>query len=110
MTEYEERGDRIRVMKKVIAYIAHIYALSTRDRGISAIRFLNGHDDLNANNLKEHEIDAVIDAHEFEGLAMIGTGLMNKILKPLFLPMGKYGITKTRSLKDSGPSDDLCWS
>jgi len=86
---FEEKGDRIKAMKKVLAYLAHVFGLSSKDRGISAIRFLNGSDDLKANNLKEDQIDSVIDRHEFEGLTKIGTGLMSKILKPLVFAEGE---------------------
>ena len=71
-------------VKSVLSFIADIYgAVSNKERGIRAIRFLNGNDDLEADNIMTaEEIDKVIDNHEFEGLTRIGTGLMQKILKP----------------------------
>ncbi|RPB26493.1 hypothetical protein L211DRAFT_680755 [Terfezia boudieri ATCC MYA-4762] len=82
--EFEEAGKRKVAVKNVLAFIADIYgAVSDKKRGISAIRFLNGNDDLDADNIMTAaEIDKVIDNHEFEGLTRIGTGLMQKILKP----------------------------
>ena len=71
-------------VKSVLPFIVDIYeAGSNKKRGIRVIRFLNGDDDLEADNIMTTgEIDKVIDNHEFEGLMKIGTGLMQKILKP----------------------------
>ena len=82
--EFEEAGKRKVAVKSVLSFIADIYgAVSDKKRGIRAIRFLNGNDDLEADNIMTaEEIDKVIDNHEFEGLTRIGTGLMQKILKP----------------------------
>ena len=82
--EFEEAGRRKVAVKSVLSFIADIYgAVSNKERGIRAIRFLNGNDDLEADNIMTaEEIDKVIDNHEFEGLTRIGTGLMQKILKP----------------------------
>ena len=83
MMDCEEGSFRIEAVKKVLTYITHTYDLTTKGRQIRAIRFLNGTDDLNTNNLTAAEIDRVVDNHKFQGLAKIGTGLMHKILKPL---------------------------
>ncbi|RPB26488.1 hypothetical protein L211DRAFT_680078 [Terfezia boudieri ATCC MYA-4762] len=82
--EFEEYGKRKVAVKNVLAFIADIYgAVSDMKRGIRAIRFLNGKDDLDADNIMTAaEIDKVIDNHEFQGLTRIGTGLMQRILKP----------------------------
>jgi len=82
--EFEEAGRRKVAVKSVLSFIADIYgAVSEKKRGIRAIRFLNGNDDLEADNIRTvDQINEVIDNHEFEGLTRIGTGLMQKILKP----------------------------
>jgi len=82
--EFEEHGRRKLAVKRFLSFITEIYgAVSNEERGIRAIRFLNGDDDLEADNIMtSEEIDKVIDNHEFEGLTRIGTGLMQKILKP----------------------------
>ena len=81
--EFEESGKRKDAIKHVLKIIADIYgAVSNKKRGIWAIRFLNGSDDLQADNIKTREqIDELIDNHSFEGLTRIGTSLMQKILK-----------------------------
>ena len=82
--EFEESGKRKIAIKSVLSIIAGIYgAVSNKERGIRAIRFLNGNDDLGADNIQTAEqIDKVIDNHEFDGSKKIGSGLMKKILKP----------------------------
>jgi len=84
--EFEESGKRKEALKDVLDFLARMYgAVSGGQRGIRAIRFLNGsdEDDQQADNLKERdEIDRVINEHVFEGVTRIGTGLMQKILKP----------------------------
>ena len=82
--EFEESGRRKEAVKSVLYFIREIYGVvSSKERGIRAIRFLNGNDDLEADNMMTAtEIDKVIDNHEFGGLTRIGTGLMQKILKP----------------------------
>lgn len=81
---FEQGGERKKALKKVLHFLADLYgAVSDDMRGIKAIRFLNGTDDLCADHLRSNdEIDQVIDGHVFEGLTCIGAGLMRKILKP----------------------------
>ncbi|KAF8419520.1 hypothetical protein EV426DRAFT_576873 [Tirmania nivea] len=101
--EFEEAGRRKTAVKGVLAFIADIYgAVSEKQRGIRAIRFLNGNDDLEADNIQTREqIDEVIDNHEFEGLTRIGTGLMQKILKPFVFDDAKWNKSskEARNLK-----------
>ena len=82
--EFEQKGKRKNALKEVLHFLADLYgAVSDGMRGIKAIRFLNGVDDLNADHLRRKgEINKVIDGHEFEGLTRIGTGLMQKVLEP----------------------------
>lgn len=82
--EFEQGGERKKALKKVLHFLADLYSAVSDDmRGIKAIRFLNGTDDLTADHLRsKDEIDKVIDCHEFEGLTCIGAGLMRKVLKP----------------------------
>ena len=82
--QFEENGKRKEAVKHVLEIIAEVYgAVYGKKRGIRAIRFLNGSDDLKADNIQtREEIDELIDNHVFEGLTRIGTGLMQKILKP----------------------------
>ena len=83
--EFGDAGVRkVAAVKCVLSFIADIYgAVSQEKCGIRAIRFLNSDDELEADNIvTAEEIDRVIDNHEFEGLTSIGTGLMQKILKP----------------------------
>ncbi|KAF8458483.1 hypothetical protein BGX38DRAFT_571039 [Terfezia claveryi] len=100
--EIEEAGRRKVAVKSVLSFIADIYgAISDKKRGIRAIRFLNGNDDLEADNIMTaREIDKVIDDHEFEGLTRIGTGLMQKILKPFVFD--ETAPWKARKLKQLG--------
>jgi len=81
---FEQGGERREALKKVLAFLASLYgAVSDGTRGVKAIRFLNGTDDLSADNLmSKDEINDVIDNHVFEGLTCMGAGLMRKILKP----------------------------
>ena len=81
---FEQDGKRKEALKELLHFLADIYgAVSNGERGVKAIRFLNGADDFDANNLTSRdEINDVIDSHVFEGLTCIGAGLMRKILKP----------------------------
>ena len=81
---FEQGGERREALKKVLHFLASLYgAVSDGTRGVKAIRFLNGTDDLSADNLmSKDEINDVIDNHVFEGLTCMGAGLMRKILKP----------------------------
>ena len=105
--EFEESGRRKVAVKGVLSFIADIYgAVSGKERGIRAIRFLNGNDELEAGNIMTAEqIDRVIDNHEFEGLTRIGTGLMQKILKPFVFDetvkwgRGSVGARKLKQLE-----------
>ena len=82
--EFEEAGRRQVAMKTVLSIIVDVYgAISNKERGIRAIRFLNGNDDLEADKIMTaEEIDKVIDNHKFKGLKRIGTGIIQKILRP----------------------------
>jgi len=82
--EFEESGRRKVGIKRVLSAITEVYgAVSGKMRGVRAIRFLNGNHDLRAGNIQTREqIDELIDNHVFEGLKRLGTGLMQKILKP----------------------------
>ena len=82
--EFEQGGERKRALKEVLHLLADLYgAVSDDMRGIKAIRFLNGIDNIKADDIKRRgDIDDVIDNHQFEGLTCIGAGLMRKILKP----------------------------
>lgn len=101
---FEQGGKRKEALKRVLHLLAELYgAVSGDTRGIKAIRFLNGEDDLSADNLKtKGEIDRVIDNHEFEGLTCIGASLVQKILKPFVFadkPWVKGTPKKLRQMK-----------
>lgn len=101
---FEQGGERKKALKKVLYFLADLYGAVSNDmRGIKAIRFLNGTDDLGANHLRRKiEIDKVIDCHEFEGLTCIGAGLMRKILKPFVFmdePWVKGTLRKLRQME-----------
>ena len=76
--EFIESGKRKTALKDVLYFLARLYgAISDEERGIKAIRFLNGDDDVDANDLRnKSEIDALINSHTFDGLSCIGTSLM----------------------------------
>jgi len=100
--EFEEEGRRKVALKRVLYFLADMYgAVSDEQRGIRAIRFLNGSDESDkADDLRRpEEIDSVIDSHEFEGLTRIGTGLMQKILKPFVFSDEKWVKGTTRKLQ-----------
>ena len=82
--EFVESGKRKEALIDVLHFLVRLYGAVSGDlRGIRAIRFLNGGHHLLSDNLKrKDDIEKVIKAHKFQGLARIGAGLMREILKP----------------------------
>ena len=82
--KFTEGGRRIDALKDVLYFLARLYGTVSNDmRGIKAIRFLNNTTQLKIDDLTtKHQIDSVINSHNFEGLTRIGAGLMRHILKP----------------------------
>ena len=88
--EFVEGGRSKKALIDVLHFLARLYgAVSEGRRGIRAIRFLNGGHYLNsghylnAHNLRSRdEIENLIKADKFQGLARIGACLMQEILKP----------------------------
>lgn len=82
--EFEQGGKRKDATKAVLYLLARLYsAVSNDDRGLK-LRFLNGNDDLSADDITTpDQIDAVINKHQFNGVTCIAGGLIRKILKPL---------------------------
>ena len=89
---FEDSGKRKCHLKTILTFFAEIYtAHSDGHRGIRAIRFLNGTDDRSADNIIDSkDIEDIIDNHVFEGLTCIGSGLMQKILKPFVFSDEKW--------------------
>ena len=81
--EFVESGRRKKALIDILHFLGRLYGTVSEDiHGIRAIRFLNGNH-LDADNLRTRDqIEDVIMAHKFRGLAQIGTGLMRGILKP----------------------------
>ena len=101
--EFVESGKRKEALMDVLHFLARLYGAVSKDmRGIRAIRFLNGGDHLNADNLNKEDIENVIKAHRFKGLTRIGAGLMREILKPFVFaddPSWVKGTPKLRQLE-----------
>ena len=102
--EFEEDGKRKEYLKTILGFLAEVYsALSNGHRGIRAIRFLNGtdDDDRTADNMSQRdEIEEVIDNHEFEGLTRMGTGLIQKILRPFVFSDEKWDKKTPRKMRN----------
>ena len=83
--EFVESGRRKEALIDVLYFLVRLYgAVSKGMHGIRAIRFLNGGHYLNADEFRSRDdIENLIRAHKFQGLARIGAGLMREILKPL---------------------------
>ena len=87
---FEEDGKRKGYLKTILGFLTEIYGALSH-RGIHAIRFFNGTDDHSADNIIDREnIEDIIDNHIFEGLACIGSSLMQKILKPFVFSDEKW--------------------
>ena len=99
---FEEGGVRREYVKTILIFLAEVYsALSNDHRGIRAIRFLSGTDDLTADNMSQRdEIEDVIDNHIFEGLNCMGAGLMQKILKPFVFSDEKWDKKTPRKMRN----------
>lgn len=80
--EYEEDGNRIKTLSKILRAIVDIYGLA-RDEGVVAVRFFNN--SRPAKNLTRANVETVIKNIEYNGVTMIGTQLQDKILKRFVL-------------------------
>ena len=81
--EFEEGGDRQEATKKVLLLLAGLYGCFSNDPCRIQVRFFNGNEKLSAEDLTtKDKIDEKIEEHQFNGLTLIGTSLIQKILKP----------------------------
>ena len=89
---FEEGGKRKGYLKTILDFLGEIYsALSNGHRGIRAIRFLNGTDDLSVADMYQRDkIKDIIDDHVFDNQTYIGAGLMEKILRPFVFSDEKW--------------------
>ena len=88
----EDGHQRITALKHILYQIGQIYiAVRGRKQGIRAVRFLNSIGDFNPSDLSTlRTIGHILDKHHFKGLARLGTGLMEKILKPFVFVPGEW--------------------
>jgi len=81
--EFEEGGKRKEALKSVLHFLTKIYsAVSDKQRGIHAVRFLNGPHNKEINLTDTDEITSLIDKREFAGVTRIGHSLQKRILRP----------------------------
>ena len=80
--EFTDDGRRKETLKKVLEAVADVYKLA-RDRGIVSVRFLNA--PRGRKDIRAADITSLHAAIQFDGVAMTGTELQNKILKPFVL-------------------------
>jgi hypothetical protein len=73
----EQKGKRIKDLKKTLKLVAHIYRLYN-DRGIKTVDFLN--DEVGEENVIKEDVDEIFEDHSYRGLTRIGTELQQKVL------------------------------
>lgn len=75
--EYDEDGDRILTLERILNAIASVYGLA-RDQGILRIRFLNA--PKGKKNVTAKTVKTVLRDHDYGGVPKIGTELKRRIL------------------------------
>jgi hypothetical protein len=74
-----EGGATVTTLKRILKQIAKVYDLANPGIGISSIRFLN--QELGKRNITSKKVDKVLENHQFNGIANIGTMLDKRILE-----------------------------
>lgn len=80
--EYDQSGERIEQLQRVLNAIAGVYSLA-RDQGIPTILFLNSTE--SEQNVTAETVQTILRDHDYEGSTRIGTELKKRVLDKFVL-------------------------